>query len=124
MSNYTTNSDLIIRSEVYSDELKQLLQDELYAQRYVEWVDFGDGHLEYMQYDNPDVTTPMTFNTAKAGLVFGSRVDQDQTYSTSALFEGRTSIWLTPGDMFVFTLHKENQAVGQGGATFEFSEAI
>ena len=51
------------------------------------WVDFRDGHLEYIEYDNPDVTTPLTFDTAKAELIFSSRVDQDQSYTTSALFE-------------------------------------
>jgi hypothetical protein len=66
----------------------------------------------------------MTFDIAKASLIFGSRVDMDQTYSTSALFEGRTEIYLTPGDMFVFTIHRET---GQGcnvGVSFEFAEAI
>ena len=43
MGNTTGNSDLIIRTEVYSDELKERLLDELYAQRFVDWVDFPDG---------------------------------------------------------------------------------
>jgi len=88
------------------------------------WVDFGDGHLEYITYDVPDVITPMTFDTTKAVSVFGSRVDQDQTYSTSALFEGRTNIYLTPGDMFVFTMHRETGGTTNVGATFEFAEEI
>ena len=69
------------------------------------WQDYGDGHLEYMIVD-PAETTPMVFDTAKAQpVVFGSRVGQDDTYATSALFEGRTNIFQTPGDMFVFTMH-------------------
>lgn len=88
------------------------------------WKDFGDGHLEYIEYDNPDVTTPMTFDTSKANIVFGCRVNQDETYSTSALFEGRTDVWLTPGDMFIFTLHRENGLLFNGGCTFEFAEEI
>jgi hypothetical protein len=88
------------------------------------WGDFGDGHLEYMQYDNPDVTTPMAFDILKADLIFGARVDQDQTYSTSALFQGRTSIYLTPGDMLVFTIHRETGGAANVGATFEFAEEI
>jgi hypothetical protein len=87
------------------------------------WTDFGDGNLEYIQYD-PAAGTPMTFNTAGLIPVFGSRVGQDTTYSTSALFEGRTEIYLTPGDMFVFTIHRENGGAAKGGATFEFAEAI
>lgn len=88
------------------------------------WVDFGDGHLEYMQYDNPNVGTPMSFDTAKADLVFTARVNQDETYATSALFEGRTEIYQTVGEMFVFTLHRETGGAMNGGITYEFGEAI
>lgn len=88
------------------------------------WADYGDGHLEYMVYDTPNVTTPMTFDTAKAETAFGCRINQDDTYSTSALFEGRTNIWLTPGDMFVFTIHRETGIGMEAGVTFEFGEEI
>lgn len=89
-----------------------------------DWVDYGDGHLEYIQYDNPDVVTPMEFDTTKATLIFGCRVGQDDTYSTSALFEGRSDIYLTPEDMFVFTMHRENGGALLSGVTFEFGEEI
>ena len=88
------------------------------------WKDFGDGHLEYIIFDEPNVTTPMTFDTAKASLIFGTRVNQDQSESTSALFEGRTDIWQTPGDMFVFTMHRETGAACNVGITYEFAEEI
>lgn len=88
------------------------------------WKDFGDGYLEYVEHDNPDVATPITFNTSKATLIFGCRVNADETYSTSALFEGRTDIWLTPGDMFIFTMHRENGLAVNCGCTFEFAEEI
>lgn len=88
------------------------------------WSDFGDGHLEYIVQDEPDVSTPMSFDTLKAQLVFTSRVNQDETYATSALFEGRTDVYLTPGDMFVFTMHRETGAGMNAGVTFEFSEEI
>jgi len=88
------------------------------------WQDFGDGHLEYMAYDQPDVASPMTFDTTKAASIFGSRVDQDTSYSTSALFEGRTDIYKTPGDMFIFTMHRETGQSMNCGVTFEFGEAI
>jgi len=88
------------------------------------WRNFGDGHLEYITYDVPDITTPMSFNTAKAKTVFGCRVDAENTYSTSALFEGRTNIWISPGDMFVFTIHRETGLSANVGATFEFAEEI
>ena len=87
------------------------------------WKDFGDGHLEHIEYDNGGVT-PMTFDTTGLTPVFGCRVSIDGTYATSALFEGRTNIWLTPGDMFVFTMHKEGGGAVNVGATFEFCEAI
>ena len=87
------------------------------------WTDFGDGHLEYVQYD-PSAGTPITFDTTKATLVLGGRIYRDQTYSTSALFEGRTNIYQTPGDMFIFTLHRETGGSFNGGVTYEFAEAI
>lgn len=88
------------------------------------WQDFADGHLEYLTYDQPDVITPMTFDTTKASNIFGSRVDQDTSYSTSALFEGRTEIYQTPGDIFIFTMHRETGATMNCGVTFEFGELI
>lgn len=88
------------------------------------WVDFRDAHIEYIEYDNPNVTTPITFDTTKANLVFGSRVDADSSYSTSALFEGRTQIYQTPGDIFIFTMHRETGANANVGLNYEFAEAI
>lgn len=41
----TANSDALIRSEVWSAQLKDVLQDELMAQPYVRWLDnFPDGN--------------------------------------------------------------------------------
>jgi len=87
------------------------------------WNDFGDGHLEHIEYDNGGVT-PMTFDTTGLTPIFGCRVGIDETYSTSALFEGRTEIYLTAGDMFVFTIHRETGGSVNCGVTFEFAEAI
>lgn len=88
------------------------------------WRDFGDGHLEFLVYDTPDVVTPMAFNTTKAKLIFGGRVGQDTTYTTTALFSQLTDVHLTPGDMFVFTMHRENGIAANVGVTFEFAEEI
>ena len=88
------------------------------------WQDFRDGHIDYIEYDNPNVANPITFDTTKAVLVFGSRVDQDQSYSTSALFEGRTDINQTPGDIFIFTVHRETGGATNVGCNYEFAEAI
>ena len=88
------------------------------------WKSFGDGHLEYIVLDPAEIT-PMTFDSSKATpAVFGSRVGQDETYSTSAMFEGRTEIYQTPGDMFVFTVHRENGGAANVGVTYEFAEEI
>ena len=40
----TANSALLIRAEVWSNELKEILRDELDAMKYVDWMtDFPDG---------------------------------------------------------------------------------
>lgn len=88
------------------------------------WQDFRDGHIDYIEYDNPNVATPITFDTTKASLIFGSRVNQDQSYSTSALFEGRTEITQTPGDIFIFTMHRETGGSTNVGCNYEFAEAV
>lgn len=88
------------------------------------WGDFRDGHLEYIEYDNPDVANPITFDETKAELIFTCRVDQDQSYASSALFEGRTEVYQTPGDIFVFTMHRETGGTTSVGVTYEFAEAI
>lgn len=88
------------------------------------WQDFRDGHIEYIEYNTPTVTTPMTFDTSKATLIFGSRVNQDESYATSALFEGRTEIYQTPADIFIFTMHRETGASANVGLSYEFAEAI
>lgn len=88
------------------------------------WQDYGDGHLEYIAYDVPDVASPMTFDTTKAVRTFGARVDQDQSYTTPALFQNKTEIYQTPGDMFVFTMHRETGGATNVGLTYEFAEEI
>lgn len=39
----TGNSALLIRAEVWSNQLKDVLTDELNAQQYVDWISFPDG---------------------------------------------------------------------------------
>jgi hypothetical protein len=107
----------ILRVWATRDETAITLNDQT-------WQPFRDGLIEYLQYDNPNVTTPITFDTTKADLIFSSRVDQDQAYSTSALFEGRTDIFQTPGDIFIFTMHRENGQAANVGVTYEFAEEV
>lgn len=106
-----------VRVWVTRDDSAISLKDSVYR-------DYGDGHLEFIQYDNPDVTNPMTFDTGKAQLTFGTRIDIDSSFFTSALYEGKTNIYLTPGDIVIFTLHRETGSAFNGGVTLEFAEAI
>lgn len=39
----TTNSDVLIRAEIWSAQLKDSLKDTLEATKYVNWIDFSDG---------------------------------------------------------------------------------
>lgn len=39
----TSNSDVLIRSEIWSNQLKETLKDQLDATKYVNWVDFPEG---------------------------------------------------------------------------------
>lgn len=41
----TVNSDILIRSEIWSEQLKQTLTDDLQAMKYVNWIDFKDGNI-------------------------------------------------------------------------------
>lgn len=45
MSGMTTaNTDVLIRSEIWSTQLKESLEDTLEATKYVNWIDFPDGN--------------------------------------------------------------------------------
>ncbi len=43
MSVTTTSAATLIRSDVWSNEIKEVLQDELMGMGYVQWIDFPDG---------------------------------------------------------------------------------
>lgn len=93
------------------------------------YTDYGDGRLEYVTYDlnadgTPLVGTPISFDTTKANLVFSAQVAANNTYATSALFEGRTEIYQSPGDYFIFAMHRDNGGAANVGVTYEFAEAI
>lgn len=88
------------------------------------WTDYGDGHLEYIWFDNPNVTTPMTFDTTKAFQSFGARLQADVTYETDPVFGDKSEIGIYPGDYLIFTIHKDNGGICNGGVTFEFAEKI
>ena len=70
------------------------------------------------------MTTPVEFDTSKVHLVFSGRVDQDNSLSTTALFQGVTRIYQSPGDIFIFTLHRENGQGATVGVTYEYATEI
>ena len=88
------------------------------------FTDYGDGHLEYVWFDLPDVATPMTFDTAKATQSFGARLQSEVTYETDPVFGDKSEIGIYPGDYLIFTLHRDNGGQTSGGVTFEFAEKI
>ena len=88
------------------------------------WTDYGDGHLEYIWYDEPNVATPISFNTAKAVQSFACRLIANVTYETDPVFGDKTEIALYPGDYLIFTIQKDGGGPANGGVTFEFMEKI
>ena len=88
------------------------------------WTDYGDGFIEYIWYNQPPAATPMSFDTAKAGVTFGGRVPLDGTLISSALFEEAANIYLSPGDYLIFTIHRDTGSGSTAGVTFEFGEEI
>lgn len=104
------------------DDTAITLNDQVYT-------DYRDGRLEYLTYNlnadgTPLVGTPISFDRTKAELVFSAQIPDNSTYATSALFEGRTEIYQSPGDYFIFAMHRINGGAADVGVTYEFGEAI
>ena len=88
------------------------------------WADYGDGHLEYIWYDYPNVTTAVSFDSTKAAQTFACRLIPNVTYETDPVFGEKTEIALFPGDYLIFTIQKDGGGPANGGVTFEFMEKI
>lgn len=86
------------------------------------WTPFREGNLEYIEHG--EAGTEPTIDIAKAELQFTARIDQDQSFSSSAVFNDITELLLTPGDIIIFTMHRENGLAVNAGVTYEFAEAI
>jgi len=74
MSNTTANMGLLTRSEIWSTELKDILRDEMFAQRYVKMLDgFPDGDqftipsIGQAQVDNYAEDTAVTYRPLDTG---------------------------------------------------------
>lgn len=66
----------------------------------------------------------MSFDTSKAELKFGARVNIDADFQKIFDYNDKTNLFLTPGDMYVITIHRENGGSANVGATIEFGEEI
>jgi len=100
MSMNTTNMDLLIRSELWSAQLKETLKDELDAQRHVNWIDFPDGNtwtipsigdldaqdyvedtaVEYTPMDTGEFQFSIT-NYKQSGTYITNKARQDSFYA-------------------------------------------
>jgi hypothetical protein len=75
MAHSTTNTDHLIRSDIWSGQLKELFDDELFATRYISWLDgFPDGDLfhipsigqaEAQDYEEGQAVTYSTLDTGE-----------------------------------------------------------
>jgi hypothetical protein len=88
------------------------------------WKDFRDGRIEYIEYDNPNVANPMTFNPAFSQLSSSARISQDSTISIETYFDNETSLYHTPGDIIIITMHRETGGATLVGSVYEFSENV
>lgn len=72
MAQNTTNGDLLIRSEIWTQQLKDILEDELSAQNWVEWLtDFPDGTTLTM----PSIGEATTFDYVEGDQIRYSNLD-------------------------------------------------
>jgi hypothetical protein len=77
----TANSDLLIRSELWSSQLKEILEDELMAQGWVDWMtEFPDG---------------TTFTIPSVGQATTQNITEDQAIRYSALDSGEFQFAIT-----------------------------
>jgi hypothetical protein len=77
----TANSDALIRSEIWSNQLKDVLQDSLMASRYVKWMnEFPDGN---------------TFTIPSIGTLTSNPYTEDQPAQYTALDTGEFQFSIT-----------------------------
>ncbi len=104
--NTTANSDVLIRSELWSNELKDVLTDSLMAKQFVRWLDnFPDGNqltipsigstlpvrdlqedqaVAYDQLDNGEFTFTIN-NYIEAGTYITNKAKQDLYYAAQLI---------------------------------------
>lgn len=124
-----TRDTLSLALSAYSDQRSilrvwEFRDPNVIAPNQQAWQDYRDGHLEYIYNDDPDVITPMTFDTTGKKPLVTFRVNQDNTLVTPATYPDGTEIYLPVGTTLVFTMHRENGTSANVGVTYEFSEKI
>lgn len=73
MSHTSTNTSHLTLSQVWSDSLKTVLEDELNAQKHVRWINFGDGDvlnipsIGTLAADDYVENTPVKYNSLDTG---------------------------------------------------------
>lgn len=87
------------------------------------WSSYRDGNISYIQYDDT-AATPVAFDTSKATLLFGTRVDQDQSFTALLGTDSDLDVFQTPGQILIFTMHRESGLAVNVGVTYEFAEEI
>ena len=91
MSGFTdANMDALTRSEVWSQQLKQVLEDELQATKYVRWLtEFPDGD----QFTIPSIGTMPVRNYAEdTGITYDSMDTGEFTFQISEYLQSGTYI--------------------------------
>lgn len=100
----TANMDALIRSELWSNELKDVLTDDLFATKYVRWIDFNDGTqltipsigtleaydyvedqpIQYQALDTGEFTLTMN-NYKSAATYITNKAKQDSFYASELI---------------------------------------
>ena len=84
-----------------------------------QWISIGD--IDYIKYNIPSVANPMTFDTSKASVVFGAMISPGCSIAHDTQFKNGIEIEQDDNTLFVFTLHRDNGAIINGGMTYEYA---
>lgn len=123
----TVNSDTLIRSELWSNQLKRVLEDDLNAMQYVDWIDFPDGNtmtipsigtLDASDYteDTAIEYTPMDTGEFQFSI---TAYKQSATYITNktrqdSFMSGRLEAAFVPSEHRAIMVALESDILSQG----------
>lgn len=140
----TANMDILIRSELWSNEIKRILQDQLDGQRYVRWLDnFPDGTqltipsigtldsndyqedtaIQYSALDTGEFT--FTINEYKSAAVYiTNKARQDSFYASQLEAEFVPAMTRSLQEAVEAHIMREGQPGRPGGQTVANTNAI